>query len=231
MRLVIALLDKIARKLHQYGPAATLHLGAMKALNLLGECEILRGVYVEQPDPAFLKCPAGYEAGFLAAHELRAFAGDPATCLPDEFLDEALHRNDECFAIRDGETLAAYGWYSHGPTPIDADLELNFSPDYVYMYKGFTDERYRGQRLHAVGMTMALRHYRAAGFKGLVSYVESTNYSSLRSCYRMGYKVLGSLYVLKMFGRRLTFTSPGCAGFGFRLARLAGQPQLSGLAR
>ena len=231
MRLVIALLDKVARKLHQYGPAATLHLGAMKALNLLGEFEILRGVYVEQPDPAFLQSPGSYKVGFLATHQLRAFAQDPATCLSDEFLDEALQRNDECFAICDGETLAAYGWYSRGPTPIDAHLELNFSPDYVYMYKGFTDERYRGQRLHAIGMTMALRHYRAAGFKGLVSYVESTNYSSLRSCSRMGYKVLGSLYVLKRFGRHFTFTSPSCARFGFRIARLAGQPQLSGFAR
>lgn len=225
---MIAILEKITSKVSRYGPAATLHISAMKALNLVIECEILRGVYVEQPNAAFLQCPANYKAGFLAAHQLRAYAKDPATCLSDEFLDEALARNDACFAIRDGETLAAYGWYSRGPTPIDADLELNFSPEYVYMYKGFTDERYRSQRLHGIGMTMALNHYLAAGYKGLVSYVESTNYSSLRSCFRMGYKILGSLYVLKMFGHRFTFTSPSCARFGFRIARLAGQPQLSG---
>lgn len=41
-------------------------------------------------------------------------------------------------------------------------------------------------RLHGVGMSMALRHYLARGFKGLVSYVESTNFASLKSCSRMG---------------------------------------------
>jgi hypothetical protein len=32
------------------------------------------------------------------------------------------------------------------------------------MYKGFTLKRYRGQRLHAIGMTRALEHYLSRGF-------------------------------------------------------------------
>lgn len=64
---------------------------------------------------------------------------------------EAQARGDQCYAIRDDNVLAAYGWYSFGYTPIGLPgLVLNFSP-----YKGFTDSRYRGQRLHAVGNARA----------------------------------------------------------------------------
>lgn len=121
-----------------------------------GSLKILRGVYVLHPDASFLECPASYSAGFLAASELREHARRPETEISNRFLDEALARGDQCYAIRDGDVLAAYGWYSFGRTPVGiSDLVLRFSEDYVYMYKGFTDARYRGQRLHAIGMTRA----------------------------------------------------------------------------
>jgi hypothetical protein len=85
------------------------------------------------------------------------------------------------------------------------------------MYKGFTDPRHRGQRLHAIGMTRALQHYRSAGYRGIVSYVESTNFDSLKSCFRMGYAMFGSVYMVKLFGHWLTFSSPGCWRFDFRV--------------
>jgi hypothetical protein len=33
----------------------------------------------------------------------------------------------------------------------------------------------------------------------------------------MGYRVFGSIYVVKLFGRYLAFSSSGCARFAFRL--------------
>jgi L-amino acid N-acyltransferase YncA len=87
----------------------------------------------------------------------------------------------------------------------------------VYMYKGFTDDNYRGQRLHAIGMTRALRYYLATGHRGIVSYVESTNFDSLKSCFRMGYEAFGTVYLLKLFGRWFSVSSPGCRRFGFRV--------------
>jgi L-amino acid N-acyltransferase YncA len=85
------------------------------------------------------------------------------------------------------------------------------------MYKGFTGERYRGKRLHAIGMTRALDEYLKRGYRGLVSYVESTNFDSLKSCDRMGYRVFGSIYVVSLFGRHFSFASSGCKPFGFKL--------------
>src|SRR5699024_6299583 len=116
-------------------------------------------------------------------------ARDPENALDASFLNEALAKGDRCYAILDGERLAAYGWYSRQPTRIDPpELLLGFDAGYVYMYKGLTRHEYRGQRLHAIGMNRALQHYLEQGAKGLVSYVESTNVDSLKSCFRLGYR-------------------------------------------
>jgi len=194
------------------------HYAGMKLVNLAFPFTILRGVSVERPDEGFLPCPEGYSAGFLSAHALARHAQDPATELSVEFLANALPAGDECYAICEGGTLASYGWYATGPTPAHApELKLHFAPGWVYMYKGFTDTRHRGRRLHAIGMTRALQHYVSRGHEGIVSYVESTNFDSLKSCYRMGYQVFGSIYVARIFGRYFTFSSPGCERFDFRL--------------
>jgi hypothetical protein len=106
------------------------------------------------------------------------------------------------------------------------------------MYRGFTHPGYRGQRLHAIGMTMALAAYRARGFKGLVSCVDVRNDASLKSCYRMGYHDFGAIYVMtlgRLFGLRhppgrflrypIIHCTPGCKAFGFWLER---ERQVSG---
>lgn len=178
--------------------------------------KVLRGVHVATPDPGFLACPARYAGAFLAPDALRRFAEDPATEMSPAFVEEALARGDQCYAMLDGENLAAYGWYSARPTPVGSPhLMLHFAAGYVYMYKGFTDPRHRGQRLHAIGMTRALRHYLSQGYKGIVSYVESANFDSLKSCFRMGYEVFGSVYLVRVFGRDFAFSTPGCAAFEF----------------
>ena len=210
--MLVHLVQHLRRKLHSHGFWNTVFAFSLKALNRVFVLKILRGVCVEQADASFLNVPQNYQADFLAADELRSYACDPQTEISDEFLDQALTRGDQCYAIRDAGTLAAYGWYSGGSTPIGlGDLVLNFSRHYVYMYKGFTDTRYRGQRLHAIGMTRALARYLSGGYNGLVSYVEAHNFDSLKSCFRMGYRVFGSIYVVRIFGRYHAFSSPGCS--------------------
>lgn len=173
----------------------------------------------EHVDPSFLVCPTPYRPEFLNETMLRAFAQDPATGLSVEFLDEALTKGDECYGILDGDgQLAAYDWYARSPTYIDPpNLKLFFSDQYIYMYKGYTDPRHRGKRLHALGMAGALNHYKQLGYQGLISYVESNNFSSLKSCRRMGYLAFGDIGLIKIFGRYFITTSAGCQPFGFRI--------------
>ena len=210
-------MQKLVQKLQRHGARNFVHTIGMRAINAAMGLKVLRGVHVAKPDAAFLSCPEGYRAGFLTRSELERFAADPKTEISPQFLAQASARGDACFALRHGETLAAYGWYATGPTPIGREGVLRFDPRYVYMYKGFTDERHRGRRLHALGMTMALAAYLATGYEGIVSYVESTNFDSLKSCLRMGYVVFGSVYLASILGRWLSWASPGCRRFAFEV--------------
>jgi hypothetical protein len=212
-RLEAAILE--ARR---HGLARTGYDLVLKAVNRLVPLKILRGVMIERPRAEFLECPRRFTPMFLSPGMLREFAGDPETRLSSEFVEAAIAAGDECFAILENGALAAYGWYASRPTRIDPpELRLRFSYDYVYMYNGYTLPRWRGQRLHAIGMTLALRDYLRRGRRGLVSYVESNNFDSLKSCRRMGYVEIGSIFVVRLAGRYRARSSRGCRRLGFRV--------------
>jgi len=188
---------------------------------------VLRGMYLTTPAADFGVAPPGMTADFLDHDTLRRMSPDAKYELPVDFLDDALGKGDECYAILQGDDVTAYGWYAHTPTRIDGDLCVHFNEAYVYMYKGLTVNAHRGRRLHAIGKTRALAFYRARGYKGLVSYVDGDNLSSLKSNYRMGCVDFGRTWVVRIFGRYLTVRTPGCAAFGFRVvaSRRNGAPQ------
>jgi RimJ/RimL family protein N-acetyltransferase len=195
---------------------------------------IFKCLCIEAPDPTYLGLGAQYQAGFLDADTIWRSVRDPDNDLDEASVRRSLAAKDECFAIREGDRIAAYGWYSRaGYSHVSDTLQLHFDPQWVYMYRGFTHPAYRGQRLHAIGMTMALAAYRERGAKGIVSTVEARNEASLKSCARMGYKEFGTIYevrVGKLFGisqpghawlrRHLAFRTPGCEAFGFWLEAL-----------
>jgi ribosomal protein S18 acetylase RimI-like enzyme len=189
----------------------------MRTINRVVLFEVLRAVHIGSVDPAFLRRHPGYHYGFLERGALLHRASHAEYDMSPEFVERALEKGDECFGILDGATLASYGWYAKTPTAISDDLWLHFDRRYVYMYKGFTHPRYRGQRLHATGMTLALETYLNRGFDGLVSYVESNNLDSLKSVRRMGYRDFGRIYVLRFLDRYLIRSTRGCGKYGFRL--------------
>jgi hypothetical protein len=219
-------LETFARKVKRHGAGATAYEAAVRALGAVADFKVLRGVFVTHPEPAFLECP--YDARLIDGQELHEFARDPANEMSRDFLDAALARGDQCYGIVDRGRLAAYGWYAFGPTPIGIPgMLLHFRRGYVYMYKGFTAKPYRGKRLHAIGMMLALNEYRNQGFKGLVAYVESNNFDSLKSCYRMGYKTCGRIRVLRLANRYFIHSGQGCTDYGLELQPNSLQPRVS----
>jgi hypothetical protein len=222
-----AIVQKVVRKVERHGLAAALHHAWMKLVNVALPFKILRAMHARRVDPAFLVCPRPYAAAFQDAAALAELARDPAAELSPQFVRDALGAGDECLAILREGKLAAYGWYSTRPTSaVSPEMLLHFSPGYVYMYKGFTLPGHRGHRLHAINKTRALQHYRAKGYRGMLSYVESTNFDSLKSNGRMGFEAFGSIYVVRLFGRHFALASPGCKRFDFRLARAAAPSRL-----
>lgn len=191
-----------------------------KCVNRLTLLMVLKCVVIDAVDHKFLEGFDFYRCELLDPERLPAISENREYQMERDFLDEAISKGDECFAIFDGRRLASYGWYSTKPTRVNEDLELRFDERYVYMYKGFTHPNYRGQRLHAIGMTTALAHYLNQGYKGIVSWVEANNIRSLRSCYRMGYRDFGEIYIVKFFRKHLILCSEGCADYGFKVSAI-----------
>lgn len=156
--------------------------------------------------------------GFLSREQLEAFAkADPGLDIEPGFLDKAFAHGDRCYGYVQDGVLAAYGWYTNQPTTMAPWLTIAFDPAYVYMYKGFTAPAFRGMRLHGIGMARAMQAFVQSGAKGLVSYVEADNEASLRSCERLGYKIVGTTVVAGFKRACLSFSSEGCRPYGFRV--------------
>jgi hypothetical protein len=210
-----------------FGTYAAIHDLQQRAVNRVVPFQILKGMTAVLPDinPGLFET-GGFVARFATKGELLDKA-TPEYEMTREMIEAALHKGDQCFAIFDGDRLASFGWYSNQPTNISEELVLHFDPAWVYMYKGFTHPDYRGKRLHGIGMSLALRSYTDGGSRGLISYVNSNNFQSLRSIERMGYRIFGDIYLARLLGRPVTWATPGCKPYGFRLESVAARASVA----
>jgi hypothetical protein len=204
----------------QFGRRAALYEIQHRLVNQVVPLHVLKGLTVtaNQVDKSLLDA-GRFKARFATRNELVAATADPEVAeeMSVEFIEGAVKKRDECHGIFDGDRLVSFGWYSNLPTQISDTLTLYFDRVWMYMYKGYTLRAYRGQRLHGVGMTRALRDYAKRGSRGLISYARSTNFASLRSGERMGYRVFGEIYIASVIGRPLIWATPGCAAHDFRV--------------
>jgi hypothetical protein len=211
------LTSKVRRKVVYHGIRNAVWLALLKGLGCDRWLSVLRAHVIEEVDPAFLPDPEGYAGSFVGKQALEAFVRDPESALPAEFVRYALAKGDKCFGFVHDGALRAYGWYATTATRVSPELRIDFARGYIYMYHGFTHASHRGKRLFPTRMTRALRHFGSIGYKGMLLYVDATNLDSLKSCARMGWRVFGTAYVVKLFGLSFVYCSPGCARYGFRL--------------
>lgn len=139
------------------------------------------------------KTVGGYQCRFLAPHEANRFFCQLDGELARGF-HEAIARGDKAYVILDGERLASIGLYAEAPTPILNDLTVHFDPPARYMYRGYTQAAYRGQRLHALGILRAALELFDLQVPQLVTLCEKTNYPATISVHRMGWQPCGALY-------------------------------------
>jgi len=218
----LRIVRRLREDLVRYGIGAALHDVGCRAVNILADFQILKGMTArlrDVNDPSLFEAQ-GFHGRFVPVGELARRYGDSHE-LTSTFLREASLRGDRCYALFDGDTLASYGWYSDLPSPIDEHFALHFDRGYTYMYKGYTVPAYRGLRLHAVGMCRALRAFTLEGKEGLISYVQSNNFASLRSVARMGYRVFGEVYLLRVGRRAFTYATKRCRDYDFWVEPMA----------
>ena len=210
--------ELVAKRVARHGWWNTLQWATLRLAAAVFGLRVLRGLAVEALDPGCRAAAEGYARGFAMPRAVRRFAADVANEMSPFFVADAMARGDRCYAICEGTVPVSTSWYSTRPTRIGiGELVLSFAPRYVYMYKGCTQPSHRGRRLHAAGVSHAFGHYAAKGARGFVSCVDATNRESLKALERMGYRVFGSIFVVRLFGRHFTFATPGCDAFQFRL--------------
>lgn len=204
---------------------------ACRAASKIAEVKILKAICLtrESVDPAFLADDAGYHWGFLDAATLHGalLRGAPLP-MDAAFIDDAILAGDRCYGALDGDALVAYGWYSNRPTAVTAiadDMILHFDPSYSYMYRGYTVPEYRGKRLHGIGMARAMEALVQGGSAGLVSVVDSGNFASLASCYRLGYRSFGQIIAVRIAGHCFTHETRGCEAYDLRLEQARRTPR------
>jgi hypothetical protein len=219
LRALVSRTNEVAK---HFGRRAALHELQHRIVNRLVPFQVLKGMTATADEIDRSLLDAGpLKARFVTRDELLA-----AVCVPEiaeemdvAFIDEAVKRGDECYGIFDGAQLVSLGWYSNQPTQLSDTLTLCFDRSWMYMYKGYTLRSHRGKRLHGIGMSKALHAYVKRGARGLISYVRSTNFQSLRSTERMGYRIFGEIYIAEAIGRPLIWATPGCAAYDFRVER------------
>jgi hypothetical protein len=210
-----SILESVRRTARSHGKSSAFYDVAFRGLNKCLYYRVLHCLVIEDINEKCIALPPEFRFVKLELPELLKFSMNREHELKPSFIHSMMEKGDECYAILEGDALASYGWYSRRPTLLDnEDLMLRFDRSYVYMYKGLTLAAYRGQRLHAIGMTRALAAYKTLGYKGLISYVESNNFDSLRSCYRMGYRDCGQIRVARIAGKYYVRRQPLCDQYG-----------------
>lgn len=207
----------------EFGLARTLVFYKKAILNKFLFYRQFQGMIVtmETLDPQYLEPTDRYEYRFLSESELFEYSKDESNHLGADFLEKALAQGDRCFAVVDDGELASYGWYSEQPTEMEDQFYWFFDRTWVYMYKGYTKPAYRGQRLHAFGMAKALKALTDEGAAGLVSNVETCNFRSLNSVYRMGYRNIGKITITRLQNICRIRTERACAPYGITIRQLS----------
>ena len=200
------------------GWGRTLLRGAYVMANQLVPLSIFDCVRLrpQDVDPRLAEPVGPFERRFLAPHELDRFAGE-LDAVGGRILREAQYSGASCYAVLDGERLANIGFYANRPTPILNDLIVHFDSRYWYMYGAFTPAAYRGHRLHAFGVLGAAQELFARQVPALVGVYERTNYRSMVSALRMGWRQCGTMYRLRLGPWTRISRSTGARALGMRL--------------
>ena len=117
----------------------------------------------------------------------------------------AMRAGELCFIARVEGEVAHSNWIRfHGCAPVESrPVELEAGE--VYTTDGFTDERWRGKRLHEAVLTHMLRFAQARGCRRAYTVTDLTKAGSRRGVRRVGWKVRGWILYITPRGLRRTW--------------------------
>ncbi|NNE07304.1 MAG: hypothetical protein HKN20_01955 [Gemmatimonadetes bacterium] len=203
----------------RFGAAKACARVTYKLANRVGRVDLLRLMELREED---IRIPdqtgPPLTERFVLPEEMPALCDQFGPRLPRRFVDLAIAKGDDCFALFDGATCASFGWYSRQPTIIRGNLLFRFDPAFLYMYHGYTSPPYRGRRLHAIGIGRRARlAFENRDARSILSIVEKMNYSTHRSAQRLGFRFTGSMWRVGAGPFSTCGTSAACRQYGISI--------------
>jgi GNAT superfamily N-acetyltransferase len=191
--------QRLAMIRQRYGFLAATKWSALRIAEKLFRLEIAEMLWLEAIQlPQSIEIEAGFTFRPLTPREIRDFAEDSIYEFSADCAKRAAQENQFCFALFAGERLANYSWYALDEVDGEHNLgaAMTLPSDMAYMYKAFTHPDYRGGRLFARGIALALQILGDRGITRLLTTIHMNNFASLSSCRRMGFKRVGRLWTI-----------------------------------
>jgi hypothetical protein len=135
----------------------------------------------------------------------------------DAFLIDRFKEGDVCLLAYVGQELAGYTWVHSKCRPLLLPgLRLEIPQGYIYNYAGFTLPRFRGLRLQSRRHYEVISNSRWSGSKGLVGYVDFSNWASIKGQKKGGMRKIGKMWLIGGKVHFMTFLSEEVKEFGIR---------------
>ncbi|NPV45560.1 MAG: GNAT family N-acetyltransferase [Armatimonadetes bacterium] len=84
----------------------------------------------------------------------------------------------------------------------------------AHLYKGYTAPEFRGRGISPAGQQFALRCLAADGIQSVTTDVAEHNVASIRAIEKVGFRLLGRFWILRLAGRKLLLIAPSLSRYG-----------------
>lgn len=222
---------QIKQTVQRYGALAACHRLLYRVVQRCILLNVTHLVTMSLDEPSSDKEPVdGIEFRPLSRDEYLAQVEDSDLELDPSLAERISPPLDTCFGAIKDDRLIAYFWLatdsiealhnSHGSEA--SGVALSFPANTVYTYNALVHPDYRGAGLYTqlvrAGCDWAHQTLRT---DRLISTVDWTNFSAIRSCRRQGRRSIGLIWRFGLFGRLFTFVPRNAKKYGVKCGNAA----------
>jgi hypothetical protein len=169
--------------------------------------KLILAVNVEDLHDTRAKVPAVYRLGSradLASFSLNFYGGDPAS---GQYSLDRLAAGDQLVIAELDSSTVFSGWLMFGQIDLGVRNFHPLGPGSVASYRLFTRETLRGNNLSAAYFSFLKNYLPTKGISRIVSWVEGRNAASRRAHESAGFRHLGVVWQVRIFGKSLFWIS------------------------
>ncbi|MEM7097840.1 MAG: GNAT family N-acetyltransferase [Pseudomonadota bacterium] len=154
-----------------------------------------------------------------SSEELLRSAKDQPRHFDEQFVRQALAKNDVCAAAFKDEEIVGFVWGALQIAPHDKYLNVQVEHPYLYAYKSFVKKEYRGSSLSVDLINTRDLHLQNRGLQHTVMFIETKNKASLNIMHKVGGRPQGYVGFFRWRSFVVTFHSPKARTHKFKFVQ------------